>query len=85
MLKQILNSILRPLLAAGMAVIMSNNSTSGCVPLKDVQAPLDGPYVAETAQCVVVSQTLSESRLCRAGVNHRYGLCPNVDKSLPCP
>ncbi len=75
----ILNNVVKPLgLLAIAAVVAALHQ--GCNPAK---APLDGPYVAETEYCAIHSQTRSESHLCRANVNQRYGLCPSV--VLPCP
>lgn len=51
----------------------------GCNPVK---YPLDAPYVAETQKCAVEAKSLSESRLCRANLNWKYGLCPS--EVVPC-
>lgn len=72
-------NVLKPLTVVVAAAALSLFH-QGCKP---VQAPLDGPYAAETEYCTIHSQSRSESRLCRANVNQRYGLCPSV--VLPCP
>ncbi len=78
----LLNNILRPLLAAGMAVILGNTD---CLPHSEPTSPLDGPYLAETRKCVEVAKTLEDSSRCRAEVNFRYGLCPSSDMTIICP
>ncbi len=81
-LQTVLNSGLRPLLAACMAVVMGN---ADCMPIAEPTSPLDGLYLQETRKCVEVSKTLEESQLCRANVNWRFGLCPSSDMTILCP
>ncbi len=72
-----LNS-LKPIAVLVLAAVLSIFH-QGCNPAK---APLDGPYAAETAKCALEAKSLSESHLCRANVNWRYGLCPS--EVVPC-
>ncbi len=75
----LLNNVIKPLAILAIAAVVSTFH-QGCKP---AQAPLDGPYVAETEHCALVSETRSQSHLCRAMVNQKYGLCPST--VLPCP
>ncbi len=84
-MRLLLNNILRPLITAGLAIVLGNNSTSGCMPIAEPTSPLDGLYIQETRKCVEVSKTLEESRQCRANVNYRFGLCPSSDMTILCP
>ncbi len=77
-------NFLRPLLTAITAVIVAN-CNDGCLPIAEPTSPLDGLYLQETRKCVQEAKTLAESRLCRANVNYRYGLCPNADPAILCP
>ncbi len=82
MLNQVLAQMLnlaKPLAVVVLAAVLSIFH-EGCKP---AQAPLDGPYTAETEYCVIHAKSRSESHLCRANVNQRYGLCPSA--VLPCP
>ncbi len=81
-LQAVLNNILRPVLAAGMAVVLGN---ADCMPIAEPTSPLDRLYLEETRKCVQEAKTLEDSQRCRAEVNYRYGLCPSSDMKILCP
>lgn len=82
-MRGLVDSLIRPVMTAIMAVVVANCSTD--CRAHDASGPaLNAAYVAETAKCVRDAQTVQESRKCRSNVNWRYGLCPSSDPGLPC-
>lgn len=69
-MKTILDSLLRPVLAAIMAVVVANCSTD----CKPASGPGDA-YTAEVAACATTSKSLYESCGCRKATDIKWGVC----------
>ena len=54
-----------------------------CQPAKSA-AELESEYTAELALCAATAHSLAESKLCRQGVNKKYGVCGEQGSLHPC-
>lgn len=75
-MKTLIESVVRPVLAAVMAVIVAN-CDAGCIPPGG--EVLEKAYNAELLACVANAKTPQDSCLCRLAVDEKYGLCDRPD------
>ncbi len=75
-MKTFLDSVLRPVLAALMAVVVAN-CNEGCKPPGGEE--LEKVYNAELMACVTQAKSTKESCQCRLAVDQKWGLCERVD------
>lgn len=80
-MKSLLDSFIRPVLAAGMAIIVAN-CNDGCKPAQDPSVAAE--YTKQVNACVADAKTLQESCWCRKAVDLKFGVCEQDSKAGRC-
>lgn len=80
----LLNNVVRPLVAAGLAVTLAY-CNEGCFQKPaEVTPDPDQVYSGQIAACTALSKTKAESVECRRTVNRSWGVCGEGSRVSPC-
>ncbi len=77
-MKDLVTNVLKPVLAAVMAVIVAN-CNQGCKFTPPGGEAMEAAYNAELLNCVRTSKTAGESCICRLQVDEKYGVCDHPE------